>query len=106
MTVDLRHLSQETAQAIHPGKIGVGVCRKGNVVHSYESDEKIRIQLMQLVLQPGVDVRNFETTLAESQHLNWLSRKLRLLLEFLFKQPPPCVFWVLLRTLSRGRSDY
>src|SRR6266849_9400866 len=106
MTVDLRHLSQETAQAIHPGKIGVGVLWKRNVVHSYESDEKVRIQLMQLVLQPCVDVRHFEPPLAESQHLNWLSRKLWLLLEFLFKQPPPCVLWVLLRTLSSGRSDY
>src|SRR6266849_6822669 len=103
MAVDLRHLSKKTAKTIHPGKIGVGVLWKRNVVDSYESDEKIGVQLMQLVLQPGVDVRCFETTLAESQNLNRLSGKLRLLLKSLLQQSPPCIFRRLLRTLSRGR---
>src|SRR5260370_22330963 len=89
---------------MHYGKIGVGVFRKGNVVDTYERDEEVRVQLVQLMLQPRVGVRHFETTLTESQNLTRLSGKLRLLLESLFQQPPPGVLWFLLRTLCGGAS--
>src|SRR5437899_456978 len=101
MAVDLRYASKESSKTIQSLRVEVRVIRKRQVVDPHQSDEKVRIQLRKLELQPREDVRYFETPLTESKDLNGLSGKLRPLLEFLLKQSPPGVLRFLLRTLDR-----